>query len=461
MIRSNLLKKCILASLAFGLSCSGLTFSAEQTTAADLEIEGAESEIPPGILPIPDYGGDIADRSYLTGDWGGNRTEMANHGFQFDVDSVMWTDTALDGGTTSKTHFGGNPHYNATLDLMRAGILPGAVLQLRAESRYGSSGNLSTGQLVPVNTAALSPTNYSDIDGGYDIALTQLSYLQLLSEQVGVIVGKLDLYGYGDTNEFATGRGRTHFLNWSLNYGTPNLFVPATTIGAGVVIMPSRELTIQSLLTSGTECTVSNCFNNLDDKGGISITTATYQYNLGGLPGGVAGAFIYLFDNDFTQLGTVAPVPGEGVLQGSTQNSSWIAGGSFWQYLSIKEPHEGGPLNLANGAPDLEGWGIFGRLTFADEDTNPWHISVAAGVSGRGVIPGRPNDVFGVGYFYNDLSSKSFILDRVGDAQGVEGFYSLAITPAVKFSTNIQYTKSARPLIDDTFLLSTRLYTVF
>jgi len=35
---------------------------------------------PQGILPIPEYGGDLANRSYLTGDWGGKRTEWANIG---------------------------------------------------------------------------------------------------------------------------------------------------------------------------------------------------------------------------------------------------------------------------------------------------------------------------------------------------------------------------------------------
>jgi hypothetical protein len=41
-------------------------------------------------------------------------------------------------------------------DLMRAGIIPMAVVQMRAESRFGSSGILNTGQAVPMNTAALS-----------------------------------------------------------------------------------------------------------------------------------------------------------------------------------------------------------------------------------------------------------------------------------------------------------------
>jgi hypothetical protein len=50
------------------------------------------------------------------------------------------------------------------------------------------------------------------------------------------------------------GRGRTQFSNWSLNYGTANLLIPASTLG-------------------------------------------------------VTGDFIYLFDKDFTDLDGTTPLP--------------------------------------------------------------------------------------------------------------------------------------------------------
>jgi porin len=432
--------------IAFGLSCACPTFAAEEAK---------------GILPVPQYGADISSRNYLTGDWGGKRTEWADKGLQFDVDWVQWGEAVVDGGRSSRSEFGGNFTYNLKVDLMRAGVLPGALLQVRAESRYGSSANPNTAQIVPPNTAALSPTNYSDPDAGYDIALTNLSYVQFLSEQVGVLLGKLDLYADGDLNEFAGGRGRTQFSHWSLNYGTPLLFVPASTIGAGVLFLPNKNLTITSLLLSGTECTQSNCFDDLDEKGGISATTATYQYRLGSLPGGVNGSFLYFFDKDFTNIASIAPVPTEGLV-GSTETESWIVGGSLWQYLSVKGTHEG-PLDLTNRQADLQGWGIFGRLFFADDKTNPWKTSVAAGVGGRGVIPTRPNDMFGIGYFYNGRSVGLFTrgLDADDHTQGVEGFYNLAITPAARFSTNVQYLPSVGSRIDDSVLLTGRLQVVF
>ena len=461
----NLKTRFMFASLVFGLSCAGLTLSAEQTAAEEAKTGDQKSAHPAGILPIPNYEGDIWNRSYLTGDWGGKRTDWAGKGIQFDVDSVTWVDTVVDGGKTDDSEFGGNITYNLELDLMRAGILPGALIQVRAESRYGSSGLLNTGQITPNNTAALSPTNYSDPDGGYDLALSQLSYLQLFSEHFGVIGGKLDLYGDGAPNEFAGGRGRTQFMNWNLNVSTPALFVPASTIGVGVVLLPNKNLNIVSLLLSGTECTnSSNCFDDLDDKGGVSVNTASYQYNLGGLPGGVNGSFFYFFDGDFTEIGSITPGLDDGGLDlvGSEETESWQGSISFWQYLSVEGTHEG-PLHLLNGQPDLQGWGIFGSLSFADPDTNPWETSVNFGVGGRGIIPSRPNDLFGVGGFYNDLSS-SRVQAAIGfeeDYAGLEAFYNFAITPAAKLSTNIQYLPSAEPRVDDSVMISGRLQLKF
>lgn len=421
---------------------------------------GDEAAMPPGILPIPNYAGPVGVRDYLAGDFKGQRTKLANdNGFQWDIDTVTWNDQAYDGGTSNDLELGGNLTYNLKWDLMRANILPGALIQVRAESRWGSSGILNTGQAVPINTAALTPTNYKDFDEGYGLALTQLSYLQMLSTKFGIIAGKLDLFGDGDMNEFATGRGRTQFMNWSLNYGTSQLSVPASTIGAGVVILPNERLNIVTMLTSATECVSSNCFKDLNDKGGASITSVGYQYQLGGLPGGVAGTFIYMFDKDFTRFGEGIPVPPPGSGVGSTKDHSWVAGGSFWQYISTKESHEG-PLNLTNRQQDLAGWGIFGRLTFADDETNPWKTSIAVGLGARGLIDGRPHDMFGVGYFYNSLTNKGLI-ERLDDGQGVEGYYNVAILPSLRLSLNLQWIKSIRPRIDNTFAISTRLQVVF
>lgn len=461
-----------------GLACGALMCGASAAVAQqagageviaeaeDVQAEAAAAQT--GILPIPDYSGEFTSRSYLTGDWGGARTDLANKGLQFDLDSVSWADGFVDGGRRDDTRFGGNLTFDLKWDLMRAGILPGALITMRAESRWGNSGNFATGQITPPNTAALTPTNYSAPDDGYNFSVTQLNYTQFLSEKIGLVIGKLDLFGEGDTNEFAGGRGKTQFMNWSLSYGTPTLVIPASTLGVGTVIIPNENTFITALLTSGTECVDSNCFDDLDDQGKVAVGSVAYQYNMNGLPGGVTGQAAYLLDQDFAELDSLSFSFREALKGGSisagfdrgTKDSSWLVGGSFWQYVSVKGAKPQGPLNLTNRIPDLKGWGVFGRLYFADKDTNPWKTSVALGVGGRGIFESRPDDLFGIGYYYND-QSKTLFDEKIDDGQGAEAFYNFAITPAIRLSANLQYIKPVNPRVDDTTLLSARLQFKF
>ena len=71
------------------------------------------------------------------------------------------------------------------------------------------------------------------------------------------------------------------------------------------------------------------------------------------------------------------------------------------QYLYVE--NNSGAVDPGNGRQDLEGLGLFSQVGIVDEDTNPITWSFSIGLSGRGTIPGRDADTWGVGYFYNDL----------------------------------------------------------
>ena len=419
---------------------------------------------PQGILPIPEYGGELSDRSYLTGDWGGTRTEWADNGVQVGLEYLQWIGSVVDGGLSSETETGGNLTYKLKLDLMRAGILPGALIDVRAETRYGHNTNPYAGTTQPHFTASLVPVDYADLQRSADFTITNLTYTQFLSEHFGLFLGKVDTFEIGDPNEFASGRGRTQFQNYNLNYGPQTLIVPASTLAVGALYHPNKQVTLSSAVLSATDCSYNSCFDDAYDNGTIWANSAMFQYRLGGLPGGANVNAIYFFDTDFTELGTLAVDPGDGIVGPVTseEDESWMVILSFWQYLSADGVGEGA-LDLFNQRPDLQGWGIFGRLGFADKDTNPFETSVSVGVGGRGVIDSRPNDVFGIGYFYNDVFEDDFTnkasLD--GDSQGIEAFYNLAITPAAKFTIDIQYLESSLKDVNNATVLNGRLHLVF
>ena len=65
------------------------------------------------------------------------------------------------GGRDRTTAYGGTADYTVNLDLMRMGILPGALIKFRAESRFGSSvnGRLARSSLSTRTSCSLSVPN--------------------------------------------------------------------------------------------------------------------------------------------------------------------------------------------------------------------------------------------------------------------------------------------------------------
>jgi hypothetical protein len=76
----------------------------------------AAAEPPPGpegLLPIPDYTGDLWHRPRLTGDWGAWRTKLAEKGVQLDVAYTQYVQGIVDGGIEERTDHGGSAWSSA------------------------------------------------------------------------------------------------------------------------------------------------------------------------------------------------------------------------------------------------------------------------------------------------------------------------------------------------------------
>jgi porin len=60
-------------------------------------------------------------------------------------------------------------------------------------------------------------------------------------------------------------------------------------------------------------------------------------------------------------------------------------------------------------------------------------------VGGKGIIPTRDDDRFGLGYFYTNWSD-TVLADALGvnSAQGIELFYNIQVTPWLQISPDLQ-----------------------
>ena len=415
-----------------------------------------------GVVPLRDYGGDVWSRRYLLGDLGDARSRWAEAGVQFRVDWTHSLQSIADGGLDRATKYGATADLFLEFDLHRMGLLPGATLTARVESRYGESVNGRTGQILPANTDLLAPLT-SEIDEDV-VALTNLFYTQFLSDSFGVLVGKLDNFE-SDFNEFASGRGQTQFQNANLVFSPATLLEPYATLGVVGIWVPNERSLVWGGLLNTVDSSTTSGFSDIGD--GTSAFVETYlQHSISGWePGGGSVGVLYEFDNEFQRLdrSRLTFGPTGAVFTPQTDDDAWVVYGSAWQYLWTEEDAADTVVNVQDHEIDLQGVGVFLRGGGADTDVNPVEWFLSGGISGRGVIDGRDDDTFGLGYFYNSIQPTR-ILGALGldDAsQGFEAYYRFAVTPATFLTVDLQALESIRPGVDTALLLGLRLHTRF
>ena len=248
---------------------------------------------------------------------------------QIDVDWTQTFQSVVSGGRESDNGYDGNLDYLFHFDLMRMGLLPGALITVRAETRYGTSVNGIAGPILPVNTAGFFPLTQT-LDQSVPIAVTDLNYTQFLSDKFAVTLGKLDTLG-GDPNEFASGRGVSQFLNANFIFNPAMaLRLPYSTLGIGLLWMPTHTITVTSSLINTVDSSTTSGFNDFG-QGYTWASEVDWQYRLHDLPGGMNLGGLYSFDQDFAKFsGDLIFSPGEG-LSISSKSSTWAIYCSGWR----------------------------------------------------------------------------------------------------------------------------------
>lgn len=410
---------------------------------------------PHGILPLEDYTEGLGVREYLLGDLWGARSALAEKGLTFHVDFTQVLQSVTDGGLRETSKYGGTADYLANLDFDRMGLIPGGLLRFRAESKYGNSVNGDSGSAAPVNIDALFPLT-RELDEDIPITVTSLNYTQFLSPHFGVLAGKVDTMD-GDLNEFASGRGVSQFMNSNLvANGVFVVGLPYSTLVVGGVWMPTPKIDIAMTFGNATDASTTTGFSDIGDSWLISVE-GHFQYRLRTLPGGITAGGFYVDDGDFAKLdGQIRVESGE--LVTDTEDTTGCLYLNLWQYLYVKDTSEA-PIDLLNGKPDRQGIGVFFRAGVSDEDTNPVTSSFSGGIGGRGLLPTRDEDWFGVGYFYNHVELNRFLEVSGFDdnAHGVEAFHNIGILPAAHVTFDMQYIDPSIPAADDAVVVGTRL----
>jgi porin len=469
--------------LAVGFALPAGAQETEPTTEADAEAATEPAAEPkrakklslldalPSLTFVSNYEGDMWNRAAATGAWGGGRQKALERGFSLDLYFNQFVSGVLSGGNASSSsplvEPGRNVYYSGLFDALlaldsgRLGLWPGGLAEVHFQSKWGQSGILNDpGVLIPPNSDLTLPSSANT-----DAFLTEYWYMQMIAKaRMTLLFGRISWTRFADENTFAS--SPFLFLNTAIR-NTPFLgyFVPNSGHG-GVVIIDPHELVGISLIALSE-----------NDKDGVwgspgglySEVTAAIQVELGWKQEGRRGMVRPIFgwgskdpadlSNPFLLAAIVAGV------EVPSANNNWTIGANFEQFLFRKEsaaPRVLPKLHKTEFRDDDQGFGLFARGTYAPKNRNPWNGHVSFGLSGRGLIPNRPNDRYGAGFYGYIVSSdlkEQPVLGTLGSEFGGEIFYNLAITSWLFLTVDWQYTKSGLPTVDSAQTFQFRLQT--
>jgi porin len=401
--------------------------------------------------PPASFGGSFAERSKLTGDWGGVRDDLAGRGFTIDLDILHTFQGVADGGTehgdsTGNLFWGG---LSMKLDTGKAGLWPGGFFKARFEGRGGDNVQTGVGGISPVNNYSTLP-NVSGEFGETAWAVTEVSYTQFLSESFGLTMGLLNITS-GDSNPIAGSMiAYDRFMNTSFLYSaTESAVIPSVTLGGGLVFLPSKHIHGSVIAAGSTETAGNNPFDLYE--GTTFATEWTFKYELRELPGGITVGGLYSVDRPRADLAAngrlfFATALVTGTLL-TTDADAWAIYSNAYQYLQGDEE---------------KGWGLFGRVGVGDGDVNPVQFNVAVGLGGTSPWPGREKDRWGLGLYYIDMADLGVLEAlHLQDETGAELFYNIALTPWAHLTFDAQIIDPVSSHADTAVTLGTRLVINF
>jgi hypothetical protein len=85
--------------------------------------------------------GDFWQRTQVTGDWGGPRTDLARQGPFFDLYTTSTYQGVTSGGIKANDSFVQNTQLSVNIDTARAGLWQGGLIHVTVQSRYGDLPN--------------------------------------------------------------------------------------------------------------------------------------------------------------------------------------------------------------------------------------------------------------------------------------------------------------------------------
>ena len=419
------------------------------------------TKIAPGVTPVSDYSGDIWHRSTLTGDWWGNRQDLYEHGVMFDVALTQVLQGVVSGGTENSigAHYNALLDYGVSFDTGKLDLWPGGLIVANAQTSWGEPLQTEPGNISPVNMTAIYPIPFEETT-----VLSEYYLIQPFPNKMVLTLGRLNATDFVDKNRFAN-EPRNQFLNLSLNNNMLwGYFLSFSTYAALLEIPLTKDFGI-GFAAWDPETQPGDYGGVWDNIGAAGIVD--YKWKLGKGLGGTANLVFAYSSKDTDAIDNPRFVPGLITGNVPTKPDNWMVCLDFEQYVWKPKKATGGRAEVRTRSFDYQepGVGVFLRAGYTPDDRNLWNTEISLGVSGRGIIPGRPYDRMGIGAYTfiesDDLKDRAIIGDALDSEFGLEAFYNYAITPWLQLSGDVQWIDPGIKSNDDVWVLGTRLFIQF
>jgi porin len=381
------------------------------------------------------------DRTHLLGDWGGARSQLAEHGIIFDFQATQFYQGVVDGSPgTNDWRYGLKGDYFLTVIGEKAGLWKGIIFNVHAETRAGDDVNALTG-LSPANVNMLMPNSDNTT------AITQAMAIQMVGQQTGLLAGKINALDLVDM-VFHTGRGIDGFMNTSLVLPLGlGRTVPLALPAAGVLKFRGKEIQGAAMAYDPNNCATTTCLDPLFGDG--AALAGLWKFYTGSGHDGARAGYVSVggtwSGKEYTVVDPASLYfnPGEGLSLTKTQES--------WSIFSVVDQPLWTDASDPNRALTFKG-----MYTITDGEANPIKWSATAALEVASPIRSRDKDTFSVGYFHNELSNgfkntvgpllsvAATVVNgtptriAIEDTDGFEAYYKAQVTPWFAMTGDVQ-----------------------
>jgi porin len=413
-----------------------------------LALSAAAQEVGPAAsgldltVPAEDWRGAYT----LSGKSGDAPTPLSDLGFIFKSKITQFVQGQAAGDGDPGAKYGGKADLMMRADLSKLGFWDGLSLTVKGEMNFGHSLNASGGTLIPINTALYLPG-----EGGADYYdISSFFFTQQFGKSASLTFGKINMIDAAAPKPYMGDSGISGF--WNITFvAPPSSVVPPYLFGA-ILGVKTEAANYTLMVYDPNDATNKNPLEDPFTDGVTVRGTVELPVTLGGLPGHQSFTALYSTNpgTDFETRGTFIPPfpPGTPDLK----NRRYYFNYAFDQQI------------FQSALNPEKVMGLFGQISLSDGNPTTIYWSALGGISGTGMIPGRPADDLGLGVFYTALSSslKDALPPVVGldDEWGVEAYYDFTLTPSASLGLDLQVIEPG--LGDSTAVfLGMRLVTTF